>query len=398
MQLLRFFLAATLLSVVSFESSAETVRVRLFKALTKVQVTGLGISLEGRNSPFQTIAVPRMQSMTVLSRKVSGENIWQIRYDEAGEVLRLKGNKLSISGDMIRVGIEPAPRQLQLFQRDDGTIDVITIVDLESYLAGVLPSEMPASWPIEALKAQAVAIRSYAMDVMKERSDWHFHLESSIHDQVFRIINDVGATPEIREKIQRVLTETRGQYLARNGQAIRAFYHADCGGQTEDAGLVWGLEKKSATVRDAGCPLSPLAVWHHEISRSELRLRLAEFFALRSLPRLKGLNVASRTPSGRIANLEVVFEGQPVLSIGSNDFRRLVGFNELKSTNFSLRWFGEKLLFEGKGHGHGVGLCQYGARYLAARGLGYQAILKHYYPQAILARQVPANERASTPL
>ncbi len=366
----------------------QLVRVRLQKSLKRIEVSGYSLSFGSSSSKFKTVAIPRHQKATLTLDRVQPKPVFRLKLEGREEKLSLDHERLKISGDMLKLGPEAVPREIFLYPQASGRFDVVTSMDLETYLAGVLPSEMPVSWPLEALKAQTVAIRSYTRSLMEERKYSHFHLEASIHDQVYKLINDIGGRAEDREKVRRAIRETEGQFLTKNsGKTLKAFYHADCGGQTEEPGLVWGSGKNIGSVKDLSCPLSPLGEWSLNLEREELRQKLIAKLGLPKDTNLRGLLVRGRTPSGRVASVDVLFEGQKPMRLSSNDFRQTLGFNQMKSANFKLTWFGNELKIEGRGHGHGVGLCQWGSRALSARGLGYKEILKHYYPSAILTEE-----------
>ncbi len=127
-------------------------------------------------------------------------------------------------------------------------------IPLESYLMGVLPSEMPTSWPLESLKAQAVASRSFVLYQMESRRHLDFDVESTIHDQVFRTEN-MNYTGKYRDKLLKALTETRNEVLLQPGKGLspakiqKTYFHSDCGGSTESSFFVWRLVQISETKR-----------------------------------------------------------------------------------------------------------------------------------------------------
>ncbi len=325
-----------------------------------------------------------------LERDVRGLPVWQLsRGNKAPQ--RLMGKTIFIEGQTLRVGLKPVPNTIELAAGAGGHVDVIAALDLEKYLTGVLPSEMPASWPLEALKAQAVASRSYALFLMKERRDQTFQLESTVLDQVFDLQKHTAATETVREKVARAVRETQGQVLlGPRNEIVKAHYHADCGGSTETARNVWGERVlETGTTRDALCPLSPLARWQHRLSKLELKQALAPYFGIGPEVALESVALVGRTASGRVAAVDVIFSDRQSRRMTSHEFRRAVGFHHLKSTNFALYWRGEALVIEGKGRGHGVGLCQYGARQLARRGLNYREIVATYYPNVRIGQMSP---------
>jgi stage II sporulation protein D len=257
---------------------------------------------------------------------------------------------------------------------------------LESYLTGVLASEMPLTWPLESLKAQAVAARSYALAVMKERSRKVYQVESNILDQVFRplAVDDEG-DPLVRKALQAV-RETQGQKLViGNGRTLKAYFHSDCGGHTVSARSVWGKAVESGEAADASCPSNPRANWELGISKTKIYAGLKKFFSLgRSPLQVVGLEF-EKGEDERVHQVRVAFnEGSPRVLSG-NEFRALVGFQDLKSTLFEAKMEGETIRFRGRGFGHGVGLCQWGSRALGLQGVKYAEILRHYYPLARLS-------------
>lgn len=392
-----FKVVSTIFLVASFYSplslASEIVKIRIKSALQKVKVEGqtLNFQYKAPISPYQNVAIPRVSVAEVrLIRSAEKEFVWRVSYpNRPGEELQIKSHRLVLTGDRVHIGSELVPSKLYFYARENQKIDVVAELDIESYLAGVLPSEMPASWPIEALKAQAVASRSYMRNIMNSRQTEHFHLEASIHDQVYRAVNFLGAKPELRGKISRAIEETRGQYLIDEKQKVyRAFYHADCGGETEEPIHVWGMKQKNGTVKDMFCPQSPSSRWSLNLPKSEVVDLLRGHFNVLSTKELKALLIAQRSASGRIADIAVIFEGEMPFHLTAQEFRQLVGFNKLKSTHFQFQWFGDSLRISGKGHGHGVGLCQWGAKTLAQNGNHYRDILKHYYPNASLRMPV----------
>ncbi len=359
----------------------EKVKVRLKTKTQNIALTGFQIQM-----PYDKVG--RVQTSAFDLRKIKlkrilqeGRMVWEISDNDLSEKVFWREEPLKFQGEMMRQGVEPLPQSLIFFPLDTKDFDVVAEIGVESYLEGVLPSEMPSSWPMEALKAQVVASRSYMYSLMKERKNMHFHLESTIFDQVYKHSARVDASAKVRNRMKRAIRETRGNVLyASSGEILRSFYHADCGGRTEEPKYVWGMTTKNGTVEDATCPASPQARWELDLSRASLKKYLASYYDSKTPLNFKSLHVSQRTPSGRVAELEVLLNEAQSLKLSAQELRKLLGFNRLKSTNFQLHWYGDKLKIEGLGHGHGVGMCQWGARSLAQRGTAYKDILKRYYP------------------
>ncbi|MES2769697.1 MAG: SpoIID/LytB domain-containing protein [Bdellovibrionota bacterium] len=293
------------------------------------------------------------------------------------EPMEIKGRNLSVNANSVPDHVILHPRKDK--SGGNGSIEVIAVLDMEDYLRGVLPHEMPLVWPLEALKAQAVVARSFTKKQMVARKDNPYHLDSTVNDQMYRY-NHVFSAKE-KENLEKALEETKDEILTdANGSAVKAVYHADCGGQTEKASQVWGQKEVEFSVKDSKCPSNPYSNWEYTISPEELKTKLKTPF----IP--KTLTVSKESLSERAQQMEVSgLSGRERLS--SQEFRRLVGYSKLKSTKFQVQKINEGFLFKGSGFGHGVGLCQWGARSWAKSGLAYKEILKHYFPSYSLVKQ-----------
>jgi stage II sporulation protein D len=270
--------------------------------------------------------------------------------------------------------------RLAAHARED-TLLVVAEVPLERYLAGVVPLEMDAGWPLEALKAQAVAARTYAINrrAARRKAGALFDVEATVMDQVYG-----GATAEDPRAVAAIVA-TRGEWLADDaGAPILAAFHSTSGGHTESAEAVWG-EARPYLV-GAACPFdreSPVHTWSILVPVDEVEQRLvAGGYAVTGL---RDLVVRSRTASGRARAVDARRAGGETVVVPAGDLRRLLGYGRLKSTAFSVRRHGAALRFDGRGAGHGIGMCQYGARGMALAGRDYRAILAFYYPGAVLA-------------
>ncbi|NJL24524.1 MAG: SpoIID/LytB domain-containing protein [Calothrix sp. SM1_5_4] len=216
----------------------------------------------------------------------------------------------------------------------------------------------------------------------------HFDVDSTIFDQVYRFLHEAEKHPEWKAKLTRAISETRGEVLLDDRRRIlKAFYSADCGCRTEDPKFVWGKMDAFESVKDPSCKTRKPVSWSLNLERSEVRARLIAELNLPPGSTLRTIQVAGRTPSGRVAQLTVAMdvEGKTRnVSLSSQEFRRIFGFQKIRSAEFSLRWLADELQIAGTGFGHGVGMCQSGAKVLAAEGKDYREILKLYYPKANL--------------
>lgn len=270
------------------------------------------------------------------------------------------------------INAKKTPAQSFIIKKNNGRFDVVGLVDFSHYLASVVASEMPTSWPLEALKAQAVVARSYALARMQERKKSYFHLDADQADQVYR------AEPTV--KTRQAVAETDGIILTyASGRVLKAYYHADCGGETVQAQQVWGeREINTGTAQDPWCANRESNRWQASFSRPL-------FF--------QQLGVDAKTVS---ANQELAVSAEETpqtqkINIFGTEFsvqslRALFGFNRIRSAMSRVLVTEEKVIVSGQGYGHGAGLCQWGTLSQVRAGKKWAQILKHYYPQARFAR------------
>ncbi|NPV00216.1 MAG: SpoIID/LytB domain-containing protein [Brevinematales bacterium] len=256
---------------------------------------------------------------------------------------------------------------------------VMNIIDIESYLYGVVASEVPAEWNIEALKAQAVAARTYALyDIMQARqSGQAFDVYADTRSQVYN-----GISAENKFAIAAVEL-THGEVIEFDGKIIQAFFHACSGGMTEDCAFVFGNQKSYLT-----SVASPYAqkvyqnfTWECNIPVKELNSKLGS-----KLGTIVSVNVLTRTPSKRIDTIEIVDDQGNTLVMKGNDFRLLVGASLMKSTRANIKLENGVLNISGVGYGHGVGMGQWDAYGMAVSGFKYPDILKFFYKGTVIEK------------
>jgi len=280
----------------------------------------------------------------------------------------------------VRLGGRSLPGRVEIWA-DDGIV-AVNVLDLEEYVAAVVASEMPAGWPDDALRAQAVAARSYAMAQKLARGPRaRAHLGASVLDQVY------GGKAR-GEGAVRAARSTAGEVLTYRSAPIEAFFSASCGGVGESGEAAFNLAAGSAPWLpggpdgDADDP-APRLRWVVEKPLAEISAALREAGRLRV--RVRGLEVADRTGSGRARKLWVR-TARARVPLAAVELRQILGWSELPSLLFDVRVESGSAIFSGRGSGHGAGLCQWGARGRAARGEDYRSILAHYYPGTELRR------------
>lgn len=255
---------------------------------------------------------------------------------------------------------------------------LLNVVDLDEYLYGVLPSEIPASWPTEALKAQAVAARTYALWRAKTAGRPQWDLDDSTASQAY-----LGRSKE-NERTNEAVERSRGLVLGWKGSLAQTFFHSNSGGATTDAASVWGSDLPY--LRGGQDPYSEEGkhfAWTGTVSTERLNELLTR--SGRARFQVDDLRPVERDESGRYRAVLLRGDGRE-LRLRSSDLRSALGADLLRSTNFQVTRRGENFVFEGRGWGHGVGLAQEGAQAMAKQGSSYKRILDFYYPGTDLVR------------
>lgn len=253
---------------------------------------------------------------------------------------------------------------------------IIMTLNLEEYVAGVVYKEMGEKWPIEALKAQAVVSRTYAIWKKTNRKDFSFDLENSFYDQVFEKCKS--------DKIKLAVLETEGEILIKeDGEIAPVFFHCNSGGITTCPEDVWKGKTYNyyLPVEDPYSIDNTFYQWEKIIPKSYLSKVLGI--------QVKKINVLERDLSKRAKLLQIISENGKILTLTGNDFRMKVNQNTeiyfenpyiIPSTLFEIEESNDYFIFKGKGYGHGVGMSQFGAKKMAELGYTYREILKFYYP------------------
>jgi stage II sporulation protein D len=253
-------------------------------------------------------------------------------------------------------------------------------VPLEQYVERSVAAEAYGSWPPEVLKAQAVVARTYALHERQRNRGQRHDLDSSVLTQRY-------ARAPVPAGVRAATRATRGQYLSFEGSPILAAFHASAGGRTASAAEVWGQDLPYLRSVDSPDDAAPDYFWSYEIDARDLRAALREAgYATEGGGEVR---VLRRTPSGRVQQLEI---GGARLS--GRDLRQVLGGRAIRSARFELRAEYGVVRFLGSGAGHGVGMCQWGARQLALQGRTYAQILAHYYPGARLRGVAERSRRA----
>ncbi|MEA5534934.1 SpoIID/LytB domain-containing protein [Crocosphaera sp. XPORK-15E] len=252
--------------------------------------------------------------------------------------------------------------------RQGNGVTALNLVNLEEYLYSVVGSEAYPTWPQEALKAQAVVARTYALYQSSKASNRFYDLDTTTKTQVYK-----GLETEF-VSTQDAVKATTGQVLTYNGKIILAAFHSSSGGHTENVEDVWSSPLPYLRGVVDYDQLAPVFQWSKTFSANDMGNLLGGVGAVRSL-------IPERTtPNGRIISLKVV-GSRGSRQVTDDQLRKALS---LKSTLFTVSANNGTFQIEGRGYGHGIGLSQWGTHYLAEQGVPYDQIVSHYYQNAQL--------------
>lgn len=285
-------------------------------------------------------------------------------------------------GHGIRVGNSGVYRDAVLiYKNSKGTLDVINRLELDDYLKGVIPFEGNPSWAVESLKAQAIASRTFALTRMIARHGEEYDVSSGIMSQVY-------AGKQIESgRTDQAVDATHGEVLLYKGKLFPAYYHSTCGGATTAADLVWRVKPllPLGGVECKFCQRSPHYKWEAVVTPAEIKQKLAK----EGMPvqEVLGIRTDKIDKTGRAHKL-VIQSTWAEKIVDADGFRDWIDPMRLKSTLITRIKTNEAgaFVFKGKGWGHGVGMCQYGMKYLGELGYGYREILDYYYPGAQISK------------
>ncbi|MDD2523336.1 MAG: SpoIID/LytB domain-containing protein [Endomicrobiaceae bacterium] len=254
-------------------------------------------------------------------------------------------------------------------------LNIINEISVEDYLKGVLPKESDVG-EIEALKTQAVISRSYVLKNLSRHSKEGFNVCSTEHCQVYG-----GASAESKA-CNEAIVETEGEVVIYNGKIAQTLFHANCGGFTEDPKYVWAWKSETPEYlkgrKDKYCKKGSHSDWTTTLSEKAIREKLIK--AGYEIGEIKSIKASGTTKSKGKEKIIVKYK-KGTLSLNSYKFRTIVDPWLIKSTMIdSIKKKNNSFVFVGKGWGHRVGLCQWGAKVMADKGFSYKKILKFYYP------------------
>ena len=254
---------------------------------------------------------------------------------------------------------------------------------IEEYLMGVVAGEMKPDWPVEAYAAQAIVARTFTMDFIAEGGTREQHnTDISTDEEEAQAYNADAITPAIRRAVQM----TAGQVMTYRGRYVKGWFSASCGGRTALAkdGLAY-KEPEPPYMRSVSCPEAEVIpdeelFWEKKFTPQELTAALSELGE--SVGTVSRMAVAARSKDSHRAR-ELKFTGEDgETTVPGADFRMAIGPQNMRSIWLTdIKHEADGIIMTGRGFGHGVGLCQWGAHALAKKGKTPEEIIKHYYPK-----------------
>lgn len=276
--------------------------------------------------------------------------------------LKLTNSEVNILNDKVK-------KEETIYLVRSKTGDIVEM-ELEEYLKGVVYAEMPSSFNIEALKAQAVAARTYTKFKMADST----HIcDNPSHCQAW-LENDYS---ENFEKVSKAVEETRGKTVSYMGETIEAFFHSSSGGKTESSKDVWGKDIPYLVPVESPNEDKIMSTFfsEKEVTYKELKTLINNYLGKNQVTteKLKNkIKIISRTEGDRVSEIKI-----DKASLSGASIRSIL---ELRSANFDIELKEKSVVFKVKGYGHGVGMSQWGAEVMAREGKDYEEILKYYYP------------------
>ena len=335
---------------------------------------------------FQTALIEGADQAAEIQVKALPNGIELQPLNPPGEAVFATGFRLEPEpSQMLRFNSRPYRGSIEVFINPLGSPLAVNEVSLEDYLKGVVPGEMgPDAFPqLEALKAQAVAARTYTISNLSRQAVLGFDLYGDVRSQVY-------PGPEAEHRLSnQAVEQTRGRIAAYQKKPILAMYSSTCGGTTAHYGEIFLAAPLPYLEGGVRCRdhSSPFREWEETIRLEEVQQQLDQYAGV---GRLRRLLPGRRDATGRL--VEMTFEGSSgSATLQGIRLRFALGLRSnwilsLEPHQDNSGWI-ESLRVRGRGWGHGVGLCQHGALEMAQRGSGYEEILRHYYPGAEILRR-----------
>lgn len=362
------FLVAFILPARADEDAGNIVRVAVITDASQIKLT--------IRSTFQILTLNTNEELYKARR------LWRAQVVPTQGGIKVGKLDLPIYGIRIQPRRSPAVylngRQFRgavdIIRQPNQTLLAINHLNVEEYVQGVLYHEVAPWWPMQALKAQAIVARTFALYQAKVNAHKDYDLVSTSFSQVYG-----GSTSE-RGRTNKAVGLSKDEVLTYKNKIFPTFYHATCGGRTERASNLWNIDLAPLRGRECQfCQRSPHFRWKKKVTLQDIEKALKNGGFKVSV--IKAIRIIDRDVSGRITDLEIISHNGKI-TLSGNRFRLGVGPNIIRSTNFTVEVKKGKAYFQGFGWGHGVGMCQWGAFFMARKGFNAEEILSYYYPQS----------------
>jgi stage II sporulation protein D len=267
--------------------------------------------------------------------------------------------------------------KLILVPQNNDRFSVLEEIGIEEYLPGVIEGEMPTLWQDDAIQAQVIAARTYAIYQRKTKDNALYHIG--------KLDLAYNGSYNYQPKTKRIVDKSRGTVMVYNWELFPGYFHSTCGGHTEDINTVFNLRSipPLSGVDCKYCNKSKYYNWRVNLKKDEIERKLVNAkFNVNKISKI----VTEKTGQGGRSSIIRIEHSGGIKRVNANEFRLIIGPNNLRSTAFKVKDNGNSLIFEGSGWGHGVGLCQYGTQGMATSGFKWYDILKHYYPEIDLVK------------
>ena len=328
-----------------------------------------GVESVNLQMSMPSVIVDAADNTKILRKVEAGENFSIDFATLKVEAVEIRGDGIPLTGLQITINGKKYFGGARI-NKTGGALTVINLVPAEEYLRGVVPNEMPISFEPEALKAQAVAARTFMLKNRGRHSAEGYDLCATNHCQFYGGVEDVASTDS-------AISETWGLVVVLKDALVDANFHTDSGGMTENVADVWGTSAPHlAAVKELETKTQP---WKVELPAKDFAARISSSLGDLNEIKLSALEIGKaeydRSKSGRV-KFAVIVGSAKTIQISGNDLRTKFS---LPSTLFDMKLQNGTVTFEGYGRGHGVGMSQYGAQSYAKAGWDYKKILAHYY-------------------
>ena len=351
-------------------TAIPTVRVKVFHDVSTLHIEGRDLQLIDTLRNLYIFRNPGI-SYIIISAARNGIMVNKAVYPARMVTLIFSGGVVRINGTLLR-------GHLEIANTDNSHLIVVNEINLESYVAGLVNAEMPHNWPLEALEAQAVVARTYALWQKSRHLDQYFDMENGVMDQVYTGVDSEDS------KGWEAVNATRGQIITYGGKPILAMYHSICGGETENSEDAIGYKYPYLrAVTCDFCRIAPGFNWKYSIGFESLADRLITKGY--TLSEVYGFKILKRSRTQRVMTARVI-TNRGNIDLDGVALRGVLGYDKLRSTLFWVQVKNNKIFFSGRGFGHGVGMCQWGAYGMAKKGYNYRQIIHYYYKQVHIER------------